>query len=141
MDDEEPEEAKIELNGEIWLNLGANNKEIIIKGKWKLSNFEEEQDFEYSYFKEFDKTLGIPPVENPVFTVEKDYTMLVKNGLKTPPFVKEEYKAKNVPKLFGGVYRGWFNYNESLMNEFSSLNFLPVEDAVSEENKFSIEGI
>ncbi len=138
LDDEEPEEGSIELNGEVWLNLGARNREIIIKGKWKLSNVEEEQDFEYSYFKEFDKTLGLAAVESPVFAIEKDYAMLLKGGLKTPAFSREQFTIKNIPKLFGGVYRGWFEYNGQTLDEFSSLNFLPAEGG--EENKFSIEG-
>ena len=140
LDDEESEEAKIELNGEIWINLGSSNKEIIIKGKWKLTSFEEEQDFEYNYFKEFDKSLGLPETKNPVFRIEKDYTMLLKGGLKTPPFLKEEFKLGSIPKLLGGVYRGWFDYNGQKMNEFSSLNFLPTEGEDRNENKFSLEG-
>lgn len=138
LDEDEPAETKIELTGEIWINPGAKNKEITIKGKWRLSNYEEEQDFEYSYFKEFDKTLGLPPVERPLFTIEKDYSMLLKGGLKTPPFSKEELKMANAPKIFGGVYRGWFEYNGQNLNEFSSLNFLPsVED---DSTTFSVEG-
>ena len=136
---EEQEDDKIELIGEIWINLAAINKEILIKGKWRLTSAEEEFDFEYNYFKDFDKTLGLPPVENPVFTVKKDYTMLVKQGLKTPGFNKSDLEKKNIPKLFGGIYRGWFSYNDQTLAEFSSLNFLPNEDEGTQCN-FIIEG-
>jgi len=82
--------------------------------------------------------LELPPNDNPVFFIEKDYTMLLKNGLKTPPFCKEDLKNGNISKLFGGVYRGWFEYNGQNLNEFSSLNFLPSNDVDS--MTFSVEG-
>lgn len=124
------------LYGDIWINITATSREIVIKGKWRLTNFEEELDFEYSYFKEFDKSLGLPPVDKPVFAIEKDYSMLIRSEIKTPPFSKSELELKNVANIFGGVYRGWFSYNDQTLNEFSSLNFLPGETPET----FSIEG-
>jgi len=139
-DDEEPEESKIELNGEIWLNFNSSHREILIKGKWKLTGFDEESDFEYNYFKEFDQPLTLRQVEKPVFAIEKDYSTLVKKGVETPAFNKTEYSIKHIAHLFGGVYKGWFNYNGEVMNEFSSMNFLPSEN-IEEQNKFTIAGI
>jgi len=124
------------MYGDIWINIAATNREILIKGKWKLTNFDEEADFEYSYFKEFDKSLGLQPLEKLVFAIKKDYSMLMKSKIETPVFDKSELELKNVTKIFGGVYRGWFNYNGRNLTEFSSFNFLPGETPES----FSIEG-
>jgi hypothetical protein len=135
-----PEENKIELMGDIWINREAKHKEITIKGTWRMSSNDEGQDFEYSYFKEFDKTLQLPNIENPVFSIEKDYSMLVRGGMRPPLFLKDDFTLTRIPEVVGGVYRGWFDYNGRLINEFSSLNFLPVVDEETAGNTFSIEG-
>ena len=122
------------------MNLEAKHKEITIKGTWRMTSNDEGQDFEYSYFKEFDKTLELPLIDNPVFSIEKDYSMLVRGGMRPPAFAKEDFTLARIPEVIGGVYRGWFDYNGQLINEFSSLNFLPAVDEEAVGGTFSIEG-